>query len=150
MIPDEILYPLLTIVNGPKAGELSLSKGGWEGWLQCELWAALNSNKIANEREVSFPGTRKRCDLVVKQILWIELKAYGIFREGDANEFLDAVAADVDKLINERPKRTLGLLIVVVPNAIAESFSQAINERKWKGFTQKSYTYVTIYDMNFE
>lgn len=153
MIPDAITKALLAVMNSEKANALSLSKGGWEGWLQCELWAALTiDHSITVEREVTYPNTKARCDLVMTppkpgQPCWIELKAYGIFRQGDEDAFLDAIAADVQKL-QKKPGGTQGLSLVVVPNGIATAFNVALQQRKWTGFTQVNAKYVTLYYMS--
>ena len=99
---------------------------------------------------MAYPRSRKRCDLVVRSAdpdLWVELKAYGVFREGDADRFLDAVAADVHKIEN-RPMGTRGLVLVVVPKAIAESFDRAIRQRGWNGFKTAEGRYAVVFHMN--
>ncbi|MEL6141520.1 MAG: hypothetical protein AAFU67_07860, partial [Bacteroidota bacterium] len=144
----------LTIMGTEKANALSLSKGGWEGWLQCELWGTVTVDyQITTEREVSYPDENTRCDLVCtpgppNSQLWIEIKAYGIFRQGDENHFLDGIARDVYKLMHMRPPFTEGLSLVVIPNGIATQFEQAINQRGWLGFSRNRYEYVTLYHMN--
>ena len=143
---------VFAVINTEKAAALCLSKGGWEGWLQCELWGHLNiKKKLEAEREVAYPGSSKRCDLVIRSSdpeLWVELKAYGVFREGDADRFLNAVAADVYKM-QDRPEGSNGLVLVVVPNAIAESFFRAIEQRGWKGFACAKGNYAVVFHMSF-
>ena len=141
------------VINSEKAAAFCLSKGGWEGWLQCELWGYLSLEKKQEvERELAYPRSKKRCDLVVRQSngsdLWVELKAYGVFREGDGDRFLDAIAADVHKISNERPSGTNGLVLVVVPKAIAQSFATALAERRWNGFASQNGQYAVVYYMN--
>ncbi len=155
MIPAPILNPLLKIMGSQRANALSLSKGGWEGWLQCELWAELSiQDGITAERELSYPTPNHalRCDLVTTlpggDHCWIEIKAYGAFRQGDENAFLDAIAIDVHKLGHIKPAGVSGLSLVVVPNAIASSFDGAIAQRGWPNFNKTVYQYVTLYDMN--
>lgn len=141
---------VFAVINTEKAAALCLSKGGWEGWLQCELWSHLSLEKGETvEREVAYPESRERCDLVIgsNSQLWVELKAYAIFREGDANRFLDAVAYDIDKL-SALPEETEKLVLVVVPQAIAESFSDAISQRGWNGFEVVELTYAFVFYMN--
>ncbi|MEM7758647.1 MAG: hypothetical protein AAF298_11045 [Cyanobacteria bacterium P01_A01_bin.40] len=142
---------VFAVINTEKAGAMCLSKGGWEGWLQCELWWHLSiEKKLEVEREVSYPGSSKRCDLVLRNSnpeLWIELKAYGVFREGDADRFLNAIATDVLK-IEDLPSTANGLVLVVLPNAIAESFHSAINRRGWHGFKSAQGKYATIFHMS--
>lgn len=143
---------VFAVINTEKAAALCLSKGGWEGWLQCELWGHLSLvRKLEVEREVTYPNSSNRCDLVVRSLdpeLWVELKAYGAFREGDADSFLDGVAADVAKM-EARPSNSRGLVLVVVPNSIAESFYNAIMQRRWNGFKHDKGTYATVFHMSF-
>jgi hypothetical protein len=68
------------IVGTPRGAALSLSKGGWEGWLQCEAWLMLTEAQHTVEREAPYPGRPGlRCDLLVTggTPLWVELKAFG-------------------------------------------------------------------------
>lgn len=143
---------VLSVVNNEAAGSLCLSKGGWEGWLQCELWRYLTISKNESaEREVAYPGSRDRCDLVVSfngTPLWVEIKAFGIFREGDADRFLDSIGIDITKLAN-KPHGTNGLALVVVPKAIGDAFNQALKSRKWLGFERTDSKYAYVYHMTF-
>ncbi len=146
------LNDVLAVVNTEAAASLCLSKGGWEGWLQCELWRHLSINQRESaEREVAYPGTRARCDLVASDNgvpLWVEMKCYGIFRQGDEDAFLDGIAADVGKL-ETRPPGTHGLALVVVPKAIGDLFSQALQARRWLGFQRTDAAYASVYHMAF-
>lgn len=143
---------VLTVVNSEAASSLCLSKGGWEGWLQCELWRYLTINKSESaEREVPYPGSKNRCDLVAVSHgapLWVEIKAFGIFREGDADRFLDSIGIDIMKLAN-KPHGANGLALVVVPKAIGDAFSEALRSRKWLGFERTDSAYASIYHMTF-
>ena len=145
-----ILEDIQHLVNTDEATALCLSKGGWEGWLQCQLWLYLTIEKdVLVEREVSYPDSNTRCDLVIEDDgdqLWIEIKAYGIFRESRINSFLDGVALDISKL-EDRPAGTTGLVTVVVPNAIAESFYEGIKSRHWLGFEVEEGEYAVIFYM---
>lgn len=146
------LNDVLTIVNRPDAVNLCLSKGGWEGWLQCELWRYLTFVRDESvEREIAYPNTSNRCDLVVSPSrsvqMWVEIKAYGLFRQGDENNFLDSIAADLYKLDNYKPKNTSGLMLVVVPAAIAASFNVAIS--RWAGVSISQGQYVSIFYWQF-
>lgn len=40
------LDDVVTVVNNERVAALCLSKGGWEGWLQAELWYYLSIEKI--------------------------------------------------------------------------------------------------------
>ncbi len=146
------LNDVIAVVNTEAAASLCLSKGGWEGWLQCELWRHLSINQRETvEREVAYPGTRARCDLLASDNgvpLWVEIKCYGAFREGDADAFLDGIAADVGKL-DGRPHGTRGLSLVVVPKAIGDSFGQALQARRWLGFQRTDAMYASVYHLTF-
>lgn len=100
---------VLAVVNTEAAVSLCLSKGGWEGWLQCELWRYLTIEKNESpEREVAYPDSRNRCDLVASDDgtpLWVEIKAFGIFRTGDEDLFLDSIGLDIQKLSGKPPGR---------------------------------------------
>lgn len=128
---------VIAVIDSERAVSLSLSKGGWEGWLQCELWGYLSLiKKKTVEREAPYPRSRERCDLVegvAPDQLWIEVKAFGIFREGDADQFLDSIARDVYKL-EARPNGSRGMVLVIVPKGIREAFTNAILQRRWTGF----------------
>ena len=142
------------VVNTEKATALSLSKGGWEGWLQCELWSYLSlTKKTTVEREVLYPNSDPQiyCDLVVGATapqLWVELKAFGFFRENDVNRFLDGVAQDVHKLTHQKPAGSKGLVLVVVPKAIGTSFDTGITNRGLHGFQKEQESHVNLYYMN--
>ncbi len=144
------LDDVMTVVNRESAAALSLSKGGWEGWIQCELWGYLSLVKNETvEREVPYPNSGQRCDLVVGSSppqLWVEIKAFGIFREGDADRFLDSIAQDVYKLDN-KPIGSSGLVLVIVPKGIGAAFGQALFRRGWRGFVNRDGEYVTVYYM---
>ncbi|MGS0894636.1 hypothetical protein ACVBGC_19200 [Burkholderia stagnalis] len=141
---------VLAVVNTEAAAALCLSKGGWEGWMQCELWRYLSINRQeAVEREVAYPGGRERCDLVASAggvPLWVEIKCYGIFREGDGDRFLDAIAKDLSKL-DMKPPGARGLALVVVPKAIADSFDGALRARRWLGFQTTESLYARVYHL---
>ena len=69
---------VMHVADSERAARYSLSKGGWEGWLQCELWGYLGIDKSPNlevEREVRYPNTNYYCDLVVGGEIWVEIKA---------------------------------------------------------------------------
>ncbi|MEO2051924.1 MAG: hypothetical protein ABGX00_09145 [Allomuricauda sp.] len=148
MTLEDLFNLIKLIVNGQKAYELSLSKGGWEGWLQCELWYLLNQNDISSERELPYPPPhgKKRCDLVISDQVnkWVEIKAYGVFRDKSVEDFITAIAADVDKLIHDRPQNTNGISLVVVPKAISHKFLEAIT-RRWNNFKFVEYQYVYVF-----
>jgi hypothetical protein len=143
---------VLAVVNNERATSLGLSKGGWEGWLQCELWRHLTLKGESAEREFPYPGSAQRSDLVVNvngQLpLWVEIKAFGVFREGDADRFLDGIGLDVMKL-GARPDGTDGLMLVVVPKAIGDALTTAFVARQWHGFTRTDAAYLAIYHMTF-
>ncbi|MDJ0556318.1 MAG: hypothetical protein QNJ68_18145 [Microcoleaceae cyanobacterium MO_207.B10] len=143
-----ILDDVKAVVNSDYAAALSLSKGGWEGWLQCQLWGYLSLTKgVTVEREVYYPNSAQRCDLVVgatdpKQ--WIELKACGVFREGGKQQFLDKIAYDLFKLMH-KPNGSTGLVLVVVPKTSVEWFESAKMQRRWDGFQTKEASHVNLY-----
>lgn len=139
---------IVAVVNNQKAAALSLSKGGWEGWLQCELWYYLNVTKQpaeSTEREVKYPNNPQYCDLVSGN-QWIELKAFGEFREGDEQRFMDSVAQDVHKLGNI-PHGANGFAAVVVTKSIGDAVRQAFINRGWHGFTRTDAEYVSIFSL---
>ena len=142
---------VITVVNNDVAASFCLSKGGWEGWLQCELWRHLTitKNEVA-EREFPYPiGGAARCDLVTSRngtALWVEIKAFGIFREGDETLFLDSIGVDVQKL-SRKPAGALGLSIVVVPAAIGEAFHVALATRRWVNFERRDCDYASVYSL---
>lgn len=144
------LNDIIAVVDTEQAATLCLSKGGWEGWLQCELWRYLSIEKEETvERELRYPGSNYRCDLVVgfaAPQLWVELKAFGEFRAGDADAFLDDIAADVHKLPS-KPLGAKGLAVVVVPKGIKAAFRAALSQRGWHGFQEADAMYCTIYHM---
>lgn len=145
------LNDLLAVVNTEHAAALSLSKGGWEGWLQAELWYYLNITKTpteSTEREVKFPQTQTYCDLMTSTNQWVEIKAFGIFREGDENRFMDGIALDVMKM-DKRPNGATGLVWVVVPRAIGDELVRAFKDRGWNGFERTNAEYVSIFQMRF-
>lgn len=148
MTLQELFNLIRLIVDGPKAYELSLSKGGWEGWLQCELWYALNLEDITSEREYPYPAPhqKKRCDVVIFEQVdkWIEIKAFGVFREKSVEDFITAIAADVDKLLHDKPLTASGLSLVVVPKAISPKFLEAIT-RRWNNFKFVEFRYVYLF-----
>ncbi|EPW3921595.1 MULTISPECIES: hypothetical protein [Enterobacter] len=133
-----------------KASSLSLSKGGFEGWLQAELWYHLNIIKgESTEREVQYPHSLTYCDLVcdatmTKPAQWVEVKAYGIFRDGDEPRFLDGVAADVMK-IDGKPADASGSVYLVVPKAISDKVEALIVRRGWTNFKRTDSVYAYIY-----
>ncbi len=146
------LDDIMLVVDSETAGALCLSKGGWEGWLQCELWRHLTvtRNEVV-EREIGYPGGRERCDLLASYEgtpLWVEIKAFGIFREGDADRFLDSIGLDVMKL-DRKPAATRGISVVVVPKAIGDAFHNALRSRRWLGYERKDGTYAAVYHMAF-
>ncbi|NEO15398.1 MULTISPECIES: hypothetical protein [unclassified Moorena] len=147
------LQDVREVVNSEGVAALSLSKGGWEGWLQCQLWAYLSlTKKQTVEREVLYPNSRQRCDLVVgfaDPKLWVELKAFGIFRTGDEEEFLNSIAYDVLKLKN-RPNGSTALVLVILPKVSSEWFETAIEQGRWNGFEKQEEKYVNLYYMTQE
>lgn len=146
------LQDLFAVVNTEHAAALSLSKGGWEGWLQAELWYYLNITKQppeSTEREVQYPRTQTYCDLVTSNNQWVEIKAFGIFREGDYQRFMDSIANDVMKM-DRRPRGATGLVLVIVPIAIGDELKREFERRGWNGFTRVNAEYVSVFHMGFE
>lgn len=134
---------IITVMDAlnEKASALSLSKGGFEGWLQAELWYHLNIEKEESaEREVKYPNSLTYCDLVcvettTKPAHWVEIKAYGIFRDGDEPRFLDSIAADVMKIYG-KPDNASGSVYFVVPKAISDKIESFLKLRGWLGFNR--------------
>jgi len=147
---EYLVNTLSKIVNKEFAVTLSLSKGGWEGWLQCELWYIMSIyDKKEVEREVAYPSpqNKKRCDLVIKsdKDIWIELKAFGIFRKSSVPDFVKKVEKDVKKIKDYRPANTQGFAFVVVPNTIATDFEEGLKESDLDGFTSSPREYSTLF-----
>jgi hypothetical protein len=144
------LQDIVAIVNSEKAAALCLSKGGWEGWLQAELWYRCMMAREGVEREKPFPNNQGiRCDLVGTDAgleVWLELKAFGVFREGDVQRFLDGIGLDVQKLAY-KPGGTKGVSIFVVPIAIQDTINRALASRKWQGYACERCNYALIYHM---
>ncbi|UKO98628.1 hypothetical protein [Nostoc sp. UHCC 0870] len=145
----ELLEVLIEeILNLHIVDAICLSKGGWEGWLQCELWVRLSlARRMTVEREVPY-ADGGYCDLVVQgnPELWVELKAFGVFREGDIPRFLDSVALDVQKLGTITIEKK-ALMILVIPNRSYELVKQQIIQRGWLGFLERRATYASIFYM---
>lgn len=148
---------IIQVMDGQseKATALCLSKGGFEGWLQAELWYYLNIIKNQSaEREVKYPQSNTYCDLVCSGGMtapnqWVELKAYGIFRDGDTDRFLDGVAMDVMK-IDGKPQDASGSVYLVVPKAIADKIEGLIQRRGWHMFQRAETVYAFIYYANLD
>lgn len=146
---------VMAVVNTDAAASLALSKGGWEGWVQCELWRHLTLKGETAERELPYPRPyhNMRCDLVTTAPdhtpLWAEIKAFGIFREGDETRFLDGIAVDVQKL-GDKPHGAIGLSLVMVPRAIEDTFRKALADRGWTNFKVEEGEYVSVFHMTVE
>lgn len=148
------MQDLIDVVNTPAATSLALSKGGWEGWVQCELWRHLVDKGENVEREAPYPlpYSNMRCDLIAATgdgtPLWVEIKAFGIFRQGDEVRFLDSVSNDVLKL-DRKPNDAIGLAVVIVPKTIEDSFRRALSDRGWHGFKVEEAEYVAVFYLEF-
>lgn len=142
---DILITSIIYLVNTEqKAAALALSKGGWEGWLQCELWLHLVMNSITVERELAYPGMRLRCDLVVgdsQPRIWTEIKAFGIFREDE--QFIEVIRQDALKL-NSVPVGDTALLVVVVPKTAVGHVVQQL-KTVWLGFRHEDAETVGIF-----
>lgn len=146
---DTIMDALLKVLNTERAKELFLSKGGWEGWLQCELWSRLNMDyRLSTEREIKYDLLSYYCDLVIQEEVWVELKAFGLFRENDLSNFVAGVIRDVDK-INHRPLKTHGIVFCVVATASSEMFKESLCDG-WPGHIVKDNGETQIYMQVFE
>jgi len=145
---------VVAVMNNEKAAALCLSKGGFEGWLQAELWCYLTNKGYSVERELKYPNKDAYCDLVYTPAgagqlsQWIEVKAYGIFRSGTEARFLDGVANDVMKIMCDRPGSTNGAVFLIVPNAIGDALNTLIEQRKWFGFKRHVYELTSIYHLS--
>ncbi|WP_312186931.1 hypothetical protein [Leclercia sp.] len=126
---------ILMNANKEKNYALCLCKGGFEGWLQVELWYYLNIiMRVSAAREVAYPTGDGYCDLVCdasegKPAQWIEIKAFGAFRDGDERRVLESVGEDIVK-IQRRPPGTAGAVYFLVPKAVAEKVEAVIIEKK--------------------
>ena len=141
---------LLTILSSRRAQALSLSKGGWEGWLQCELWNAVGDAGTTIERERKYPGYNQFCDLVCVLDLsehWIEIKAFGQFQEAKARVFLDTFANDVLKL-EGAPKDAQKIAALIVSNNIGGSLIEMVKSR-WGGVQILMTNSMTIFLVRF-
>ncbi|MEO1641917.1 MAG: hypothetical protein AAFR74_01170 [Pseudomonadota bacterium] len=133
---QQFLHILVDTMASQKAQTLALSKGGWEGWLQCEMWAAVSQAGVSIERELQYPDSNTFCDLVCQidnNPTWIELKAFGIFQKSNSNKFLDSFAIDVGKL-DRAPDGVSKLAILVVPKSIGDVLIHLVSER-WPAVT---------------
>lgn len=117
------------VANGDKATLIAQGKGGWEGWLQGELSAALLTLGYDVEREVHCYGDRRAADLVMPKTV-VELKALGLAR--DPSSFYDGVDIDVAKLqeLDGVYERRFG--VVVVPGFTEDAFPTA--QKRLSGF----------------
>lgn len=146
---DKIMGALLEVLKTDRAKELFLSKGGWEGWLQCELWSKLNMDFcISTQREIKYDLLNYFCDLVVDDLWWVEIKAFGLFRGNDVNNFVGGVIRDVDK-INHRPIGTYGVVFCIVAAASNEIFKDSLGDR-WPGHVVKYCGETVIYMEEFD
>lgn len=136
--------------NREKNYALCLSKGGFEGWLQVELWYYLNVLQgVSAAREVAYPTGGGYCDLVCdatrdQPAQWIEIKAFGAFRDGDEKRVLESVGEDIVK-IQRRPQGTAGAVYFLVPKAVAEKVEAVIIEKKITYFKKQETSYSCIY-----
>ncbi|MGP9823794.1 hypothetical protein ACT048_04865 [Ectopseudomonas khazarica] len=138
---------ILAVMNNQKAYDLSTSKGGYEGWLQAELWHHLSQIPNADvEREFPYPESDFRCDLVDRG-QWVELKAFGKFRAGDENAFLDGIARDVWKLF-ELPADVPAWVYVVVPIDVGDRLLEKLKERRWLGFNIHHAEFISVLYMD--
>ncbi|MEQ9862643.1 hypothetical protein OI450_07060 [Pectobacterium cacticida] len=150
---NDIIYVLEA--QDEKAAALSLSKGGFEGWVQAELWYYMNIVKgepVA--REVRYPDSLTYCDLVCDATMtspaqWVEVKAYGIFRDGDEMRFLDGVSTDVMKIYG-KPSDATGSVYLIVPKAISGKIEALIKRRGWNIFQRAESVYVYIYHADIQ
>lgn len=99
MIDEQALLNFIINIisnNQNKIDELYKSKGGFEGWFQCELYYALISSNQYNPVEREYPITHLRsayADLYVGG-LYVELKVDSIYRTNIDDEFL----RDIDRM----------------------------------------------------
>lgn len=151
MTYDKFLLVLKEILESREAQALALSKGGWEGWLQCELWNRVSDSGITIERELKYPGFNTYCDLICsldKRECWIELKAFGYLREVDINTFLDSFANDVLKL-DAAPKGAAKLALLVIPRNIGEKATLKIYNR-WPAIQVFTLDVMDLFLLKFE
>ncbi|MDU4841260.1 MAG: hypothetical protein E6X49_08935 [Leclercia adecarboxylata] len=136
--------------NKEKNYALCLCKGGFEGWLQVELWYYLNILMgVSASREVAYPIGGGYCDLVCDArggypAQWIEIKAFGAFRDGDERRVLESVGEDIVK-IQRRPQGTAGAVYFLVPKAVAENVEAVIKEKQINYFQKKETAHSTIF-----
>lgn len=129
------LETIITVLNAQagKAAALSLSKGGFEGWLQAELWYLINTTiGESADREVAY-SNGSVCDLVCYDVMrngekanqWVELKALGEFREASVKGFIRDVIYDLSK-IKYRPQNTFGSVYLVVPKGLVTAIHEIL------------------------
>lgn len=131
---EQFLQIVEKVLSSPKAHALALSIGGWEGWLQCEIWNLVSEAGQSIERELKYPGYNQYCDLVCEldqQASWIELKAFGQFQQTRTDSFFDSFANDVLKL-QGAPNGVARLALLVVPRNIGDVLIEKIAKR-WSG-----------------
>lgn len=144
---------VIAVIGNDENVSMCLSKGGWEGWLQCELWKYLgNVKKITAEREMPYPypNSRKKCDLCVgfDQNQWVEIKAFGQFREGDERKFIRNVEKDIDKM-KLRPTGSKGLILTIVPASFSDNF-RSLLARSNLPFQESNGGIIYIFSLRFE
>lgn len=109
-------------------------KGGWEGWLQAELFVKIfnmSDKRVISFREVRvFEKSQQACDFLVEgdsdsQGCIVELKALGFAR--DIKAFLGDVRKDLAKLhkdnIVDDFRHLERISIVIIPGFNIEGFS---------------------------
>jgi hypothetical protein len=161
---NDLLNVVAEIMNQPVAQAICLSTGGWEGWLQCQLWYALTQriHPVQADREVQYPNAQQRCDLVValnpnkpgqpaydigqNVEVWIEIKALGGNQVNNLDNFINGIRNDVLKLNN---RNVPGLSIVVVPKLFRDELEGAFNHNNWQGFIRRDIQNSSAYYLGF-
>jgi hypothetical protein len=129
---SEVIQALNAILTEQKnaIGEFSQSSGGWEGWLQIEMWKRWDYGKVY--REESVWGDRRAIDLWFPETKFgVELKCLGLKRTEDKNDifsktytkysaFAEGVLTDVEKVAT-LPQGGTGIAIVVIPTWLPEA-----------------------------
>lgn len=124
-LQQQTLSILEATMSEDKASIMALSKGGWEGWLQCEYWNALNLQGVSTEREQQYPNQTTRCDMLCKPggnpLLYIELKALSEFQGYNVSNFYNNAAQDLIKLHQMKPSSIPGLALIVIPRGLSNA-----------------------------
>lgn len=138
---EKFLEYLKLFLNNKQPTEISNSKGGWEGWLQAELWYDITfSENLVVGREVALPGGGGRCDLVI-EALWVELKCFSAFTYPNIEGFITACKEDAVKLRDYAGGDGVAVSILPKYTGAQDFVGQALAEDGW-AFGENDYLYI--------